>query len=252
MQYGDLFYICYKMYDMNTQWSWQLWTFCPELRNINIQRIKMQFNTEHLKQNFCTILFNLGARMLMKTFSATYFSGYILRATSIPGQQDKKAASAVSSKIPKMRTLFLLGGRIYTFYLTECPMILFLKSDLFIYIPHALLYNGINPGLTDDQVCHLHYNNTDKECSVACVLQNFSALICLQHRYNVNQKQLFCFLFNYLCNIYPLLAIVILQVIVIFTVPVDTQSYQRQWHESILSKDNKVCKEPCCCLHHSQ
>lgn len=34
-------------------------------------------------------------------------SGYILRATSMPGQYDKKAASAVSSNRPKIRILFL-------------------------------------------------------------------------------------------------------------------------------------------------
>lgn len=37
----------------------------------------------------------------------TYLSGYILSATSMPGQYDRKAARAVSSNRPKMRILFL-------------------------------------------------------------------------------------------------------------------------------------------------
>lgn len=37
----------------------------------------------------------------------TYFRGYILRATSIPGQYERKAARAVSSKRPNIKILFL-------------------------------------------------------------------------------------------------------------------------------------------------
>lgn len=37
----------------------------------------------------------------------THFRGNILRATSMPGQYDRKAANAVSSNRPKMRMRFL-------------------------------------------------------------------------------------------------------------------------------------------------
>lgn len=37
----------------------------------------------------------------------THLRGYILRATSMPGQYDRKAARAVSSNRPKMRIRFL-------------------------------------------------------------------------------------------------------------------------------------------------
>ncbi len=50
----------------------------------------------------------------------------------------------------------------------------------FVYIPHSLLYNGIPPGLADDQIGPLHNHNTGEECCVACELYNLSALICLE------------------------------------------------------------------------
>lgn len=40
----------------------------------------------------------------------THFRGNILRATSMPGQYDRKAANAVSSNRPKMRMRFLQEG----------------------------------------------------------------------------------------------------------------------------------------------
>lgn len=42
--------------------------------------------------------------------NVTHFRGNILRATSMPGQYDRKAASAVSSNRPKMRMRFLQEG----------------------------------------------------------------------------------------------------------------------------------------------
>lgn len=49
---------------------------------------------------------------------------------------------------------------------------------------------------------------------------------------------------------YPLLAIAVLQVIVIWIIPIYTQSNQKQGQESILSKDYKVSEESTNCLHH--
>ena len=45
---------------------------------------------------------------------------------------------------------------------------------------HLLLQDGVLASLTNDQICPLHNNNTDKEGGVAGVLKNFSLTVGLQ------------------------------------------------------------------------
>ena len=47
---------------------------------------------------------------------------------------------------------------------------------------HALLEDGVPPGLADDQVCPLHNHYAHEEGRVACELHYFPLLICLQGR----------------------------------------------------------------------
>lgn len=45
---------------------------------------------------------------------------------------------------------------------------------------HLLLQNGVLASLTNDQICPLHNNDTDKEGGVTSVFKNFSLTVGLQ------------------------------------------------------------------------
>ena len=115
----------------------------------------------------------------------THLRGYILRATSMPGQYDRKAARAVSSNRPKMRIRFLRRQRVNIVKTTEiCNMsaTYIQYKSLNMYILHSLLQDGVPPGLTDDQIGPLHDHDTGEESCVAGELYNLSALVCLVDR----------------------------------------------------------------------
>lgn len=83
-----------------------------------------------------------------------------------------------------------INGNISLFFpcsMSECSTaFVYIKSEIFVYVPHSLLYNGINSGLTDDCVGHLDNHNGDEVGSVASVLQYFSVLVRLQQRYSIS------------------------------------------------------------------
>lgn len=52
------------------------------------------------------------------------------------------------------------------------------------WLPHALLDDGVTSGLADDDVSPLYNDNTDKESSMAGILQDFPLAIWLKQDEN--------------------------------------------------------------------